>query len=77
MNIASVKSTKHKWSDPVPVDAANSPAGYEQSERQCALCDLIKITVHPPEGFAYRAWRYRNTSEQFSAPRTPLCKGGS
>jgi hypothetical protein len=42
----------------------------EYSIRTCAICGVMKVTVHPPRGFAFRLWRKPTgeTSRQFMPP---------
>jgi hypothetical protein len=35
-----------------------------QTERTCAICGAVKVTVHGENGFAWRAWRAKGSSEQ-------------
>jgi hypothetical protein len=47
---------RHRWDLPRSV-LTDTPSGCEETERECVDCHLVKITVHPPFGFPYRAWR--------------------
>lgn len=47
----------HRWSDPVTMPT-ETPSGCQETHRSCVLCSLIKVTVHPPHGDAYRLWQY-------------------
>lgn len=47
----------------------------EQHERRCPVCDLVKITVIPKQGEAFRAYRFGEDGKQFSANRDPRCQG--
>lgn len=46
---------------------------HEQTERVCAVCGLIKVTVHHADGRAWREWRCKDSDRQFEDERTPLC----
>lgn len=49
---------RHKWpKDAVRLDGRDQSDGCDRSERTCAYCGLVKITVHPPQGLPYRQWR--------------------
>lgn len=56
------------------VPAIESPSNCEQTERDCKHCSLIRVTVHPPRGNPYRAWRYAGSETQFTADKTPKCQ---
>lgn len=47
---------------------------YQQTERACPICRLVKITVHPPTGEAYRLWRWDDAPTQFADRVTPECR---
>lgn len=74
MTLEAIKHQRHKWSEPVSI-LDGTPTGCEQTERTCSLCHLVKITVHPPQGFPWRAWRHRSSSVQFTDDYTPPCDG--
>jgi hypothetical protein len=54
------KAPRHKWGDPVLVPAAENADGCDHNERTCVLCGLVKLTVMPPQGYPWRAWRTAN-----------------
>lgn len=63
----------HKWSGGmVRVPARETPNGNDQTERTCATCGLVKITVKPPRGFPWPEWR-RPGGKQFRCEMTPGC----
>ena len=64
---------RHRWTYRGSVAPEGSRSGCEEHERVCELCGLIKITVHQPRGFPYRAWRTRGGT-RFSYDVTPLCE---
>lgn len=51
---------KHKWNLEHRIPAVESPDGNERTERKCPECGLVKITVHPPYGQAWREWRTKD-----------------
>jgi hypothetical protein len=61
------------WDHARQIAACDSPSGSDQNERDCVHCGLIRITVHPPAGNPFRAWRYGN-AKQFTADKTPKCE---
>lgn len=64
---------KHKWMSPITIRGTHTQTGCEQSERQCEQCGMIKITVHPPQGFPWREWRHPKSPKQFTGSNTPPC----
>jgi hypothetical protein len=46
---------------------------HEQIERICPRCALVKITVMPAAGGAWREWRWGNAPAQFVDVVTPEC----
>lgn len=66
----------HKWNLENKIPASQSTDGNERTERTCPFCLLVKITVHPPHGLAFRAWRTRD-GQRFSGNNVPVpCTGG-
>lgn len=63
-------SNRHRWADPVTIIEA-TPSGCQETHRRCALCGLVKITVHPPHGLAYRRWQYADGERADGL--TPVC----
>ena len=68
------KTPRHKWGDPVTI--VHGPNGCEQTDRTCVRCGLVKVTMHPPHGLPWRAWRHPKSTVQFPAEHTPPCGGG-
>jgi hypothetical protein len=67
--------TRHRWpKDGKHVDADNSPSLCDQTERVCIKCGLTRITVHPPVGYPYTAWRRQGSARQFPDDQTPPCE---
>ena len=54
---ADAKAPRHHWGAAYTVLPNDSHNGCELTQRICEICGLVKITVHPPEGFPYRQWR--------------------
>jgi hypothetical protein len=46
--------------------------GNDRTERSCQICGLIKITVHPPQGFPWREWRTKD-GKPWVGYLTPPC----
>lgn len=57
----------HKWDreNPRYVPACDSPSGNDQTERTCMQCPVVMVTVHAPDGRAWREWRHKDSSTQF------------
>lgn len=47
---------RHKWNPPVTM-IEGTTTGCEETHRTCDICGLVKITVHPPQGFPWREWQ--------------------
>lgn len=73
--IANLRSPRHDWRKLTPrmVPASESPTGCDQTERECSVCGLLKITVHPPRELPYRAWRAPG-QQQVTMDHTPPCR---
>ena len=64
----------HLWDRDLKSVPANPALGREQqTERSCLKCKLVKITVHPRQGPAYRLWRRGDALSQFADDVTPEC----
>lgn len=63
--IVATTALRHRWGEPLPLQ--------DQTERVCANCSLVKITMHPPHGLPWRVWRHRDGSS-FTAEGTPPCR---
>jgi hypothetical protein len=55
----------------MPADPARGR--HEQIERSCPKCALVKITVMPRAGGAWREWRSGDAPGQFIDVVTPEC----
>ncbi|HLH95031.1 MAG TPA: hypothetical protein VKW08_07925 [Xanthobacteraceae bacterium] len=55
---------RHRWGEPVRLP--------DRTERTCAHCGLVKITMHPPHGLPWREWRHRNGAS-IPLTNTPPC----
>jgi hypothetical protein len=64
---------RHRWGESQFVPRNPDLARNDQTERVCINCGLVRITVHPPQGFPWREWRDRGSSIQYTADRTPEC----
>lgn len=62
---------RHRWGDPVTV-LKHTASKCEETERVCAFCDLVKITIHPPQGIPWRAWRTKE-GKRWEGSATPPC----
>lgn len=56
---------RHRWGDPARL--------IDRTERTCAHCGLVKITVHPPHGYPWREWRHRDSPVRIALTTTPPC----
>lgn len=63
----------HLFGPPVTVEPDPARGRHQQTERTCAVCGTVKVTVHHPDGRAWREWRVRGADRQFEDERTPLC----
>lgn len=50
--------------------------GNSRTERACAHCGLVKITVHDGGGRSWREWRRPGETRAFRSDKTPLCLVG-
>lgn len=67
---------KHQWLRvPTYIHCDKSPSGCDESERECELCGLVRITVHRPDGYPYRAWRSKGGVRFPDVGYTPVCEG--
>lgn len=72
---ADVRERRHKWGDPV-THMEGTATGCEETHRECSLCQLKKITVHPPHGFPWREWQHRD-GMRAQLTTTPPCIVGN
>jgi hypothetical protein len=63
----------HDFGEPVSVGIDDVPDRVSQTERTCALCRIVKITVHPRDGGGWREWRFADSPLQFELTYTPPC----
>ncbi|WP_445222235.1 hypothetical protein ACKWRH_21510 [Bradyrhizobium sp. Pa8] len=54
----------HVFGDPISVPPSLELDRYQQTERTCSVCGVIKVTVHAPDGRAWREWRQSASSAQ-------------
>lgn len=67
---------RHSWGSPVTVLPADSSDGNERTERTCAHCGLVKITVHYARGLPGREWRTKE-GKRWVGDATPPCLGAA
>lgn len=69
------KLMRHAWNEIAArhLAATEFPDGNARTEKQCARCDLLKITVHPPHGLPWTEWRTKG-GLVFKVDATPLCE---
>jgi len=68
--IVDAKAPRHKWK-PSYTKMADTISGCEETWRECSLCAVVKITVHPPMGIPWREWHLGG--KQFKMDATPPC----
>lgn len=68
--VAAAITRRHSWINEHWV--AECADGNARTERECAHCHLMKITVHPPHGLPWREWRTKN-GEVWQGTATPPC----
>lgn len=65
---------RHSWSTKVRIAGAETITGCDQTEQRCWNCGRVKITVHPPHGLPYVAWRWSSDNpQQFTMIAMPRC----
>lgn len=65
---------RHAW-DPIPkamLAATEFPDGNARTLRTCSQCGMIKVTVHSPDGRAWREWRTKS-GDVWHGQATPPC----
>lgn len=69
-----VKSPHHRWDINAIIrkPACESQDGNDRTERTCLHCGMVKITVHPPQGFPWHEWRTA-TGAVWQGDSTPPC----
>lgn len=74
-------SERHRWPDPEDrhvVLSCESRDGNEHHVRQCLKCGMVRITVIPPNGFAWHEWvafpRDGKSSPASIGSATPPCR---
>lgn len=68
VNDLPVPVRNHKWDRDKPpryIPACTSPSGNDQTERDCKQCSIVMVTVHAPDGRAWREWRHKDSGVQF------------
>lgn len=70
-----VAARRHRYRDDWRyLDGHDCPDGNSRTERPCAHCEIIKITVHPPHGYPWREWRTKG-GNVYVGEATPPCLG--
>lgn len=64
---------RHAFGAPLFVPQDPSRDAHPQTERICANCGLVKVTVHGPGGDAWREWRESYASPQYRLDAAPSC----
>lgn len=64
---AEPSARRHRWGEGVLVGEY-----LDRTERTCVHCGLVKITVHPPQGWPWREWRTRE-GKRWEGENTPPC----
>jgi hypothetical protein len=54
----------HQFGPPVSVPASLELERHPQTERTCLACGAVKVTVHAPDGQAWREWRASSSAAQ-------------
>jgi hypothetical protein len=55
---------RHVLGNPVSVPPSLELERHQQTERTCSVCGAVKVTVHAPDGQAWREWRASASSAQ-------------
>lgn len=76
-NVKHITARRHKWGDPVYLHRDTTSSGCDETEKPCALCGLVKLTIHTPIGFPYRMWRTKAGLRFPDNGATPLCEGST
>ena len=66
-------AARRSWNTTAPKRIACSPIdGNDRTEKTCANCLLVKITVHPVRGLPWREWRTKE-GKGWVGDSTPPC----
>lgn len=60
----SVAPARHVFGEPVSVPPSLELDRHQQTERTCSACGAVKVTVHAPDGRAWREWRQSASAAQ-------------
>lgn len=66
---------RHVFGEPVSVPPSYELSRYQQTERTCSLCGAVKVTVHGPDGAAWREWRVSSSAAQLRLNDDLPCRG--
>jgi hypothetical protein len=70
--IAHLPPLKHRFGDALNVPPSYELDRHQQTERTCAVCGAVKVTVHSPDGRHWREWRVSASAAQRETD-TPPC----
>lgn len=73
--IVRIAAPRHIWRDDGNKLRDTTPSGCDEHERVCEACGLVKITVHRPDGYPYRAFRSKGGVRFIDPGFTPVCDG--
>lgn len=62
---------RHVFGAPVSVAPSLELERHQQTERTCSLCGVVKVTVHAPDGRAWREWRASASAAQLLCDDLP------
>lgn len=67
-----IPERRHRWGDSVSIPF-DTPSGCEETERLCLACGMVRISVLPPRGNPWRAWRTRDGVRTDVPEHMPPC----
>lgn len=53
------------------IPGCESKDGNDRTEKPCLICSVIKVTVHPPQGYPWNEWR--SSDGKYIAESRPPC----
>lgn len=68
---APAPAPRHVFGAPVSVPPSLELDRYQQTERTCTVCGAVKVTVHAPDGSAWREWRQSGSAAQMECADLP------
>lgn len=76
-NVAHLPAPKnrqpHLFGQPISVKPDPDRGRLQQTERTCPVCRLVRVTVHHPDGRAWREYRLGDSENQFADGHEPAC----